>query len=203
MTILSTSAWALPCNTDLLARIESHYRQLSGFEARFEQQQHHESTSSTASGRIWYQQKRGMRWDYQKPHRQLVITDNKTVWLYDPLLKSVLAQPLANFTGGTPLTFLLELANLQETFACISQRRKGKLAFLRLKPLKPLALVSEFEVGVLKHGQLRVLRLQPTAGGEIHLLKLTKMKRRTKFPKNYFTFTPPPEVELITINPSQ
>ncbi len=192
--------WSAPCNSTLLSRVEAFHRNLRGFEARFEQLQEtlDATVTQTARGDLWYQHQGGMRWDYQQPHRQLVVTDGRTVWLHDPLLESVLVRPLAEFTGEAPLVFFMGIGRLRRVFRCISQQYgKDGLTYLRMQARQPIANVQYLEIGVTpQQGKLLAMRLIPTAG-ESHLLKLHNLKPRTQFPKGSFTFQPPPGTEVI------
>ena len=57
-----------------------------------------------------------MRWLYEAPEEQLLVTNGQTMWLYDPLLENVTVQKLEKITEGTALSFLLGLGNLQTDF---------------------------------------------------------------------------------------
>ena len=57
-----------------------------------------------------------MRWLYEAPEEQLLVTNGQTMWLYDPLLENVSVQKLDKITEGAALTFLLGFGNLKADF---------------------------------------------------------------------------------------
>jgi outer membrane lipoprotein carrier protein len=70
---------------EILNRVENRYA-VAGFSARFEQVSTIPAMdiTETASGRIFVKRPGMMRWEYEKPDLQTVITDGKTLWIYRP-----------------------------------------------------------------------------------------------------------------------
>ncbi|MCK4467734.1 MAG: outer membrane lipoprotein carrier protein LolA, partial [Desulfobacterales bacterium] len=68
---------------EIMDRIENRYA-AKGFSANFSQ----ESTikamdiTDTASGNLFVMAPGMMRWEYEKPDQQLIITDGKRLWVY-------------------------------------------------------------------------------------------------------------------------
>ena len=57
-----------------------------------------------------------MRWLYSLPEEHLLVTNGKTLWLFDPLLENVTVQKLKRITDGTALSFLLGIGDLYKDF---------------------------------------------------------------------------------------
>jgi len=77
-----------------LERVQEHYLEMQSFQGNFLQTTIVESEDrrASASGIIAYQRPGKMRWEYQEPDPQLLVTDGDTLWLYDPLLENVTIQ---------------------------------------------------------------------------------------------------------------
>ena len=110
-----------------------------------------EARQSSASGIIAYQRPGKMRWEYQEPDPQLIVTDGDTLWLYDPLLENVTIQELAAVTDGTALAFLLGAGELTEDF---TQRRMQKSSLDPDKSWEVLELVPNREQSAIEFLQL-------------------------------------------------
>ncbi len=108
-----------------MERVQERYLEMQSFQGNFLQTTIVESEDrrASASGIIAYQRPGKMRWEYQEPDPQLLVTDGDTLWLYDPLLENVTIQELAAVTDGTALAFLLGAGELTEDF---TQRRMQK-----------------------------------------------------------------------------
>jgi outer membrane lipoprotein carrier protein len=91
---------------EILKKTESYYQSVHAFTAYF----HQWSTSAAAgaitteaSGKLYYQKPRQMRWDYEKPEKQVFVANHDLAWLYVPSeaqislfdAKTLFASPLA------------------------------------------------------------------------------------------------------------
>ena len=107
------------CRDAFMDRIQTVYQGIRSFSGRFTQEDRQKDGKVLqAQGQVAYERPGRMRWNYEPPNEQLVVTDGRSVWLYDPLLDNVTVQPLEEVTQGTPLAFLLGVGNLARDFAC-------------------------------------------------------------------------------------
>lgn len=83
----TSRAAASPPLEDILKRTEEYYQQLPVFTSNFRQ-----STTSTAAtamtsqaeGKLTYKKPRQMRWEYEKPEKQVFVANNDLAWLHVP-----------------------------------------------------------------------------------------------------------------------
>ena len=140
-----------------LEQVQERYQEMQSFQGNFLQTTIVESEDrrASASGIIAYQRPGKMRWEYQEPDPQLIVTDGDTLWLYDPLLENVTIQELAAVTDGTALAFLLGAGELTEDF---TQRRMQKSLLDPDKSWEVLELVPNVEQSAIELLQLGVDR---------------------------------------------
>lgn len=94
--------WALyPCHAlaahsltlgEILQGTETYYQHLSAYTADFSQYTTSATASSMkteASGKLYYQKPRQMRWEYKSPEPQVFVANRNTAWLYVPSEKQV------------------------------------------------------------------------------------------------------------------
>lgn len=185
--------------------VQTEYQKILSFHGNFFQKNYlvegnmiHES-----SGMVDYQRPGKMRWDYQKPNPQLLVTDGKTFWLYDPLLENVTVAPLSKVTEGTPLTFLLGLGQLTESFDAQSVTRTiiedPKLVVLQLKPKKPLAGIQFIQLGIDSKKNLSQIILVDQQGN-YRQIGFSQMKYNPSFSEDRFIFKVTPGMEIISEN---
>ena len=76
----------------ILARIREQYRKEQAFSGRFTQQTTYTDTNETtlSMGLIWIQGPDKMRWEYQMPEKQLLVSDGQTLWYHTPDLNQVM-----------------------------------------------------------------------------------------------------------------
>jgi len=84
--VVSPPTESSPEAKKLLDKVQARYAKIAGLHARF----HQELTSATlvqtdiAEGECWFAKPGKMRWAYDKPTTQLMVSDGKTLWFYEP-----------------------------------------------------------------------------------------------------------------------
>jgi outer membrane lipoprotein carrier protein len=196
---------AQACDATLLARTQSVYQALTGFQGEFRQEDREsDGRVLTAGGKIAYRKPGQMRWEYAPPNEQLLVTDGSTVWLYDPLLENVTVQPLEGLTEGTPLKFLLGAGNLTADFTCRAVTLKPPagaaadgLVYLELVAKTEIPTVAFIQLGVRANSaRLESFRTVDTQGNQ-RTVRLLNLKPTATFPPDHFVFKIPPDMEVI------
>ncbi|MFC1858004.1 outer membrane lipoprotein carrier protein LolA, partial [Thermodesulfobacteriota bacterium] len=73
--------------------------------------------TDTASGKIFIKRPDRMRWEYQKPESQTIVTDGKQLWIYRPEDNQVMVgRAPAFFKGGKGADFLADMQTIREKF---------------------------------------------------------------------------------------
>ena len=198
----SSTVHAAGCDEVLLNRIQDVYQAMTSFAGRFEQEDLRTNGERTlAQGTIAYLKPGRMRWDYDPPHEQLVVTDGETVWLFDPLLDNVTMQPLGDVTQGTPLAFLLGVGNLTEDFRCRAHTRappSDGLNYVELVPIDQIPTLEYIQIGADPvTAALEVLFIVDTQGN-LRKVSFIDLEREVNFPEGHFMFLITDEMEVIT-----
>ena len=104
---------------ELLKLIQIQYKNISSFSGQFVQisfKKNSVTPAKKANGEIIYKRPGKMLWSYKVPEEHLLVTNGKFVWLFDPLLENVTIQNLKKIAGGTALSFLLGVGDLNKDF---------------------------------------------------------------------------------------
>jgi outer membrane lipoprotein carrier protein len=76
-----------------------------------------------------------MRWTYEKPEPSLVVSDGKTLWIYDPTAREVQEFDVGQgFLSGTAVQFLLGEGKILDAFQVRAERCTGESVRLFLTP---------------------------------------------------------------------
>ena len=191
-----------PCDAAFVQKVQESYRALRSFSASFRQEDHRrDGEVRKAAGTVSFFKPGRMRWSYDPPNEQLIVTDGKTVWLFDPLLENVTVQPLQDLTRGTPLAFLLGVGDLARDFACEPFTRPPPadgLAYLELHPRSEIPALAYVQLGVRRSdARIGALRMVDTDGG-MRLILLRDFRTGITFPADYFTFKVTEGMEVIS-----
>jgi outer membrane lipoprotein carrier protein len=103
---------------DILKRLESRYA-APGFTARFFQTSTLKALdiTETASGSMTVKRPGMMRWVYEKPDKQVIVTDGKQLWIYRPADNQVTVGSAPTFFGdGKGASFLSNIQSVRKSF---------------------------------------------------------------------------------------
>ena len=189
---------------DLLQLIQKQYQSIRSFSGSFIQSSHRADTETgpkKAEGLVSYKRPGKMRWLYEAPEEQLLVTNGQTMWLYDPLLENVTVQKLEKITEGTALSFLLGLGNLQTDFIHreISENllvgQNGLI--VELEPKKSTANLAFIQLNVHPETyNLQTIALMDQQDN-YRTIQLMNMKYNLEIEDNFFEFTVTNDMEVI------
>lgn len=118
LAILGVLQAAEPTVDAILGGVEKRYSGGS-FSARFLQTSTLKAmeVSENAQGMLFAERPNKMRWEYQKPERQLVVSDGTNLWVYRPADKQVMIGKAPTFFGdGKGAGFLSDIRRVRENF---------------------------------------------------------------------------------------
>jgi outer membrane lipoprotein carrier protein len=195
------------CGPEAAARVQARYDGIRSLRARFTQTTESVAfgggdaapAAAPASGRVEFAKPGRMRFEYETPEPSLVVSDGKTLWIYDPVAKEV--QVLAvegDFLSAAAIQFLLGEGRLTESFEVTATSCAPKRAELALRPraeasYEQLDLVVDPTSGWIRETTVRDLLGNRTrvvfedveAGGEPDAAR--------------FRFEPPEGVRVLTL----
>ncbi len=130
---------------EVIDRVERRYA-AKGFQARFFQVSTITAMdiTDTASGRIFVKRPGMMRWEYQKPEPQTIITDGSTLWIYRPEDQQVMIGKAPDFfRNGKGAGFLSDIRLLRNKFyITLSNELQNDSYLLKLFPIEKTFDVS-------------------------------------------------------------
>ena len=136
IALLSPAVFATPALTldAILAKIEKQY-DITDFTVLFFQTSTLKAMAiqETASGKLLVKRPDMMRWEYETPDKQIIVSDGNRLWIYRPEDNQVLVGKSPAFFGeGKGAGFLTDMKSIQQNFS-ISLEDKGKEKYYRLK----------------------------------------------------------------------
>jgi outer membrane lipoprotein carrier protein len=151
ITSAAAAAENLPPLDYILKEVEKRYT-ASQFAAEFLQ----ESTIKTmeitdfAAGRLYVRYPGMMRWEYEKPERQVIITDGTKLWIYRPQDNQVMVgNAPVFFRDGKGASFLSNISLVRQKFKITLGRPEGEYIYeLRMTPLERTLNISEIRLSI-------------------------------------------------------
>jgi len=107
------------CAAQMTARVQARYDRMRDLEARFTQRTISQLSPAgdVSTGRVALAKPGKMRWSYEAPEPSLVVSDGRTLWIYDAVARE--AQKLAvgeQFMSGAAFQFLLGDGRIADSF---------------------------------------------------------------------------------------
>jgi outer membrane lipoprotein carrier protein len=183
----------------LLDRLQQHYQAIESFSAKFEET----ITRAGApllqrSGVIYYKKPGKLRWEFEGPQPETIVSDGKTIYDYDPALNQVVETPLAQaFRNQAAAAFLLGAGNVKRDFKAeaISAPNSDGLIHLALTPKNG---GERIEVGIERATyNIATLSIGSAMGNRTDL-SFSHIQLNQPLHAAQFTFTPPEGADIVT-----
>ena len=187
----------------ILDRVEKHYTDKS-FQANFIQ----ESTIKAmdivdfASGKIFVRYPGMMRWEYEKPDKQTIITDGHQLWIHRPADNQVLTGSApAFFSDGKGASFLSDIKLVRKKFKISLENSTEDFFYeLMLKPLEKKLDVTDIRLAVTKNTFTVVRIITYNSYGDENRIEFTNHQFDVKLDESLFSFKIPPGTDVLQLD---
>ena len=191
-----------PAGKDLkrvLDRLQKHYHDTNSFTAKFNEEiATVGAPKRQRQGTVSFRKPGRMRWEFETPEKQTIVSDGETLYSYDPDLNQVVETPLKQALKSSSATsFLLGIGNINRDF---------KAAFASPPtPTGPIDLILDaktggykIEVGLdPKTYDLMMLTLTDQLG-DVTKIDFTDIHDNVELPDSIFAFKAPPGADIVT-----
>lgn len=178
---------------DPASNLQAKLNGLSSMTADFQQVVHDENGAvlQTSTGKLAILRPGKFRWQVLKPTPQIIVTDGKQVWIYDPGLEQVTIRQLGNSVGQTPILLLTSPnINLAAQFTV-----KQQASSFLLSPKKP---EQDFQSVNLTFSGKQLTDMKLVTGlGQYSELKFSDIKLNPHLSATDFSFIPPKGVDVV------
>jgi outer membrane lipoprotein carrier protein len=189
---------------EVVAKVQEQYETHEDFKANFIQESVVKSLGKKqmAEGIVYFKKPGKMRWIYQKPVKQEIVSDGKNLWNYRPEDKQVLVSPVTGaFQAKAPSTFLAGIGNLKKDFQARWAKEPSSEGDYSLE-LTPRETQGSLEKLFLLVGResFRILqaRIQDVMGN-VTQISFSKVQFDNRLADSLFTFSPPQGVEVFNM----
>jgi outer membrane lipoprotein carrier protein len=147
-------------------------------------------------GNLWVKKPGFFRWDVKKPFPQQIISNNKTLWIYDPDLEQATKQSVDKQVGNTPAQLLSEDPKLiQKNFSVTQESIAANEIMFSLLPLGKDAVFNKVKIR-FKDSQLQQFILWDNFGQKTDI-KFLNIQTNKAIPETQFQFVPPKNTDVI------
>ncbi len=152
-----------------------------------------------AAGRLWISRPGKFRWTYEGSDGEVIVSNGRKVWLYEPALQQATVQPLGTALSSTPAALIAGRNPLSRQFTVrILPTGPGGLDWVLLLPKEGQSQgFTSIRMGFDHQGRLQEMRMED-AFQQTTTLKFSKIHINGPIASSKFRFSPPPGVDVLT-----
>ncbi len=180
----------------LVHRVQKFYRHTKGFSAAFDQLYTYVAFGRTqeSQGKVECKRPGLLRWESEKPEKQIIVLDGKDYWQYSPEDNQVVVQHgFRSNQLSSAFTFLWGKGDLLHDFSARTIELPAGLPkgdAVELLPKEPNAQVAKLVFVVDKKGQV-LASVVTNAQGDTNQLVFKDVRQDVALPDATFAFSPP------------
>ncbi|MFQ5827538.1 MAG: outer membrane lipoprotein chaperone LolA [Candidatus Methylomirabilia bacterium] len=193
----------------VVARLESTYARITTLRAEFVQSAFNKSFGQTieAEGVVYLKKPGRMRWEYQTPSPQQIVSDGTSIWVYTPELNQVNVGDAPRALAGPAGSFLAGLGRVREEFTVrflnpLKVDQAGN-PLIDLRPKVPTAVLTRLILSVDREQYLVRKAVLYDQFDNTVTMQFTEIGVNPTLGDELFVFTPPPGVAVVPLDPGR
>ncbi len=201
---LAVGATAAPTLDEAVSALEQAQRRVTDLKAPFRQAAHNKALNQTieARGTLYLKKPGRLRWEYQTPTPQEIVSDGTRLWIYTPELKQVNVTAAPAALAGPAGSFLQGLGQVREHFDArflnpAQPADADGLVVLDLAPKRPQTLLARLIVSVDPRSWLVRQAIVHDELGNTVTVRFGDTVVNSGLSDALFVFVPPPGVAVV------
>lgn len=134
------------------------------------------------------------RWSYEKPYKQLLVSDGEKLWSFDPDLNQVTVRKLGQAFGSSPAALLAGDA-LESNFVLREGGAAEGFEFVEATPRAQDGTFERVRIG-FRDKLPRIMEVRDNFG-QTTTLYLNQFEANPTLPAGIFRFTPPKGADVV------
>ena len=187
----------------IVDKIQKQYDATNTFQAQFTQKSFLRilGQSQKAEGVVYIKKPGKMKWEYNAPDRQVLISNPEGLWLYLPDEQQVTKMQVQSvYSSNTPALFLAGRGQLTQSFSIKKVTEKDGLYIAELIPRDKLKNLAKMVLLADKNNfQIVGSRVYDNLGNKTEMI-FRKIQTNPDLDENIFSFEVPKGVEVIDLS---
>jgi len=198
-------AWALSDELATVKAIQKNYESVLTLKANFEQKAFVKMLNRTeiTRGNVQIKKPGKMKWVYKSPDLQVLISNQKNLWLYAPEDEQVTKMPIESvYSSNTPALFLAGQGILTDIFNVVQVLTEKDKFVAVFTPKEVESSLSRLVLQANKNNyQITGATVYDKLGNKT-AIKFRSIRINEEIPESVFNFEVPAGVEIQDFTPS-
>lgn len=199
--ILASSALAATAD-EVVAKLQSRYGSIDSVSADFTQEVFLKggAAARTYGGKVYFKKPGKMRWAYDNPGRDELVSNGARIWFYQGDLNQVIEMAYGSDTAGLATDFLSGIGDLRKDFTVRLVKEKALYYTLELTPSGKAGNLKAIRIDVDKKEHLVVKTSVTDPFGTRTEVSFRNIKVNTELKDTLFDFIVPRGADVIKQN---
>jgi len=185
--------------SEVVSRLQRKYESINTIKAGFTQEVASKGMAPMKSrGQVWLKKPGKMRWEYNEPARDLIVSDGKTLWLFQPDLNQAIKSPASTGASSMATDFLTGMGNIEKEFIVLLSAADGPRHVLTLTPRTAQQGLRKLVLEVGKKSYLVEKTVITDHFGNQTTVSFTGMKLNSPVKDSLFKYAPPKGTAIVT-----
>jgi chaperone LolA len=179
------------------ARLDAFLAGLDSFSAGFEQKLVNETgeVQEESFGMLYVERPGKFHWTYWEPYAQVIVSDGRSLWIYDEDLEQVTIRDAAASIDDSPAALLGGDVDVDAHYVVIPLEAEGDIDWMELTPRNVESQYDSVRLG-FRGEQLAGMILFDNLG-QTTRIEFHDIKRNPELQPGLFVFTPPAGVDVL------
>lgn len=151
----------------------------------------------TQTGEFAFKRPGKFKWSVLQPYEQLVLSDGKQLYQYDPDLNQLTQRGVDQAIGASPAAILFGSGRLEDSFDLVDRSDEGDLQWLRATPKAKDAGFVYVDIAFKNTLPVRLILLDTF--DQKTIIDLTELQTTLNVSDDVFRFTAPEGVDVVTL----
>lgn len=182
----------------VVSKLQSKYESITSIRADFTQEVSSKGMPAMKSeGKVWLKKPGKMRWEYKKPAKDLIVSDGRTIWLYQPDLNQVIERPAFLSASSMATDFLSGIGNIEKEFDVKLAALESANHVLILTPKQEQTSLKKLILEVGKENSIVEKTTITDHFGNQTAVTFTNIKLNASMKDSLFKYTPPKDAAIV------
>ncbi len=182
----------------IVSKLQQRYDGITAISADFTQEVslNIQGKPQVSEGTVFLKKPGKMKWLYTSPTRDELVSNGKTIWVFERDLNQVIERPLEG-NSSLATDFLTGVGNLRRDFEITLARENGGIYRLGLIPLEPQPNVKKFYMELDKTKFIVVKTIVEDYFGNVTTVSFRNIKLNGPVEDSFFEFSPPKGATVV------